>query len=189
MGSFYTNVTVVGVSVDEVSELGIGVGPAFAISVGDDVVVFAAADDEGSAVSAPVLARLLDRLVIAASVFDDDLLHLEVWRSAGLLGSITAPDPSEVFGEDVEMFEDLADEEAGGYGPSLSPGQLVDALGRGDAARVDEVLGRSYVFATERHLDLLDALELPLIAAGTGYRYLHQSPDDRPPELVELSTL
>ena len=178
MGSFYTNVTVLGASIEDVR--GVAVGEAFAAGTAEDVVVFAAADDEGHAVTAPLLAGALDRTVVVASVFDDDLLHVEIVDAGGLRGSVTAPDPVALFGLDDEMLADLQ-EDAAPSGPPLTAESLVQVIGRGDAARAAAVLAGDYVFATDRHAELLAALDLPLVAAGHGFRYLDGDPSERPP--------
>jgi hypothetical protein len=53
-----------------------------------------------------------------------------------------------------------------------SAGGYASAAGRGNPDRVIEVLSGEYVFATERHRDLLEALALPAFAAGWGLSYL-----------------
>jgi hypothetical protein len=96
------------------------------------------------------------------------------------------PDPAEYFGFDAEvladldpaLLEELGASPAGGTTTApTEPGELVAALGRGDADATREALTNDFVFATERHQALVQALDLSSAAVGWGYRYLANDGD------------
>lgn len=161
MGSFYGNVTLIGIDPDVV-EAALD-GPAFAYADGNKVVVFAAADDP-SPQSGARLSGALDCVAFSVGVHDDDILFFEVHRSGHALMAGAIPDPAEVF----DMGEPADPPDAA---------ELVAALGQGDPVKTAAALAGDFVFASERHAALADALGLPAGAAGWGYRYLDQDGD------------
>ena len=161
MGSFYGNVTLIGVEPDTV-EAALD-GPAFAYADGDRMVVFAAADDPNPQ-SGARLSGVLDCVAFSVGVHDDDILFFEVHRSGDALMAGAIPDPAEVF-------------DMGEPGDPPEAAELVAVLGQGDLAKTSAALASDFVFASERHTALADALGLPAGAAGWGYRYLDQDGD------------
>lgn len=169
MGSFYGNVVVVGATLQEVADA--IPRPAFVVEAAGSVVVFAEAD-EPEPTSAPALSRLVSTPVVAAAVFDDDLLGLAVHRGGELLLEGSVPDAASVF--------DLDGEDGIEVPAALDADQLVAAVGRGDAEVVRQILAADHVFVTDCHRQLLSALDLPVVAAGWGYGYLSEQPDEGP---------
>lgn len=175
MGSFYANVVVVGATVDQVAA--VVPGPALLAADGDVVAAFCAAD-EPQPTTAAALAAALGCPVVAAAVFDDDLLVVEA-HGQGRAVELAVPDPDELFGDD---------EPTGGPGPGpAEAAALVAVVGRGDPDAVAAVLGADVLFASDRHGQLLGALGLPTWAAGWGHRYLSEEPGAFPgPALVAV---
>jgi hypothetical protein len=161
VGRFYGNVTLIGIEPGAV-EAALD-GPAFLYEDGARAVVFAA-DDDPHPQSGARLSALLDCVAFSVGVHDDDLLFFEVHRSGRALLAGAVPDPSEVFDQ-------------GEPGEPPDADELVAALGQGDAATTAAALAGDFVFASDRHTALAEALELPTGAAGWGYRYLDQDGD------------
>lgn len=178
MGSFYCNVTLLGADLDEVRA--IAPSPAFLVSDGGAVVVFAEVDDEGAPQSGQRLSSALNCVAVSIGVHDDDILMVEIHDRGSSLISGAVPDPAEYFGVDLETFAEMepagsadgAAMAASGSGGTVDAEAIVRALGRGDTGAVRAALGDDFVFATERHEVLAKALGLPLVAVGWGYRYL-----------------
>lgn len=180
MGNFYGNVTVLGSSLERVRE--VAPPPVMAFEEGDTVVVFAEVDDNGVCVSAQLMSEALGAVTFSASVHDDDILGFAVHDGGRVVGIGEVPDSSEYFGLDDETIAALVAEADGGIpkelldatpdGPPLDAEALVRALGRGDVGAAAAALSGDFVFATERHAALAEALGLPTAAAGWGYRYL-----------------
>lgn len=168
MGSFYVNVTLLGVGLDSVQ--GAWPGPALAFEEGGDVVLFAEADDEQAVVTAGPLSEALGCVAVGVGVHDDDICFWEVHRNGELVASGAVPDPSEYFDFDEELLGD------GGGAAAPDADALVAAVGRGDADAVRSALGGDVLFATDRHRELATALGLPAGAVGWGHRYLAGDP-------------
>jgi hypothetical protein len=190
MGSFYGNVTVLGVQLDALRMA--APKPAFAAVQGGDVVLFALADDEGSPVTGAELSSKLGCVAFSAGVHDDDIFFFEVYRDGKLLAAGAVPDPREYFGIDDDMLADFDSEmpeAAGVAGPTASPdpSAVVEALGRGDESAFRAALEGDFVFATDRHRAVTQALGLPTAAVGWGHRYLASDRSGYSgPELVQL---
>lgn len=178
MGSFYVNVTLLGVGLDAVREA--WPGPAFAYEESGDVVLFAEADDEQHVVTAGPLSEMLGCVAVGVGVHDDDICFWNVYRSGELVVSGALPDPVEYFDLDEELVADMS-ELAGDVAEMVAPPPdaeaLVDAIGRGDVAALRAALAGDVVFASDRHRAVVTALGLPPGAVGWGYRYLAQDPD------------
>jgi hypothetical protein len=179
VGSTYGNVTLLGVTPDQVQA--VAPRPAHLAADGDAVVVFAAVDDEGAARSGRALSESLGCLAVGVAVYDDDILSVDVHDHGRLVGSLTVPDPQEYFDLDPEMLEglDQLDEEAAAMlgGAPMGAADLVRAVGRGDIDAVTRALAEGDRSATQRHRRLVDALGLPTAAVGWGHRYLTKDPD------------
>lgn len=192
MGSTYSNVTLLGVSVADVRA--VSPRPAFYLSDGDAVVVFAAADEEGQ-FSGEALSQALGCIAFTASVFDDDVLFMQVHDHGRSVVDGAVPDPAVIFGIDADLLAELEPSMLKGdavpaspVGPGVpEPASLVGAVGRGDADAVRAALDDDYVFASERHAALVAALRLPSGAVGWGYRYLSRDDTgDRGPAVTKL---
>ena len=169
MGSFYTNVTLVGVDAAPVLEwLATQSRRAFVAIVGPDLVVYdeAGESQDGShAALAAELSTIFATSALAALNHDDDILFLQAFDQGALVGEYNSqPD---YFGDDGD-----ADGPGGSDPGSLDGATLVTLFGRGDAAAVQAVLDEDAVFASEQHLAVVEQLGLPLAAAGFGYTYV-----------------
>lgn len=175
MGSFYNNLTLIGVQVEAVER--VFPGPGLVASDGDAVVVFADADAAGTESLGQRLSSDLGCVSVGVLVHDDDILYVSVYKDGGDVGRLAVPDPAAYWGLESDSLEGLTMDAAG----------LVDAVGRGDVERVHDALVGDFVFATERHEALIEGLSLPRAAVGWGYHYLTSEPDayDGPP-LTEL---
>jgi hypothetical protein len=177
MGNFYVNVTLVDVRADEVRRK--APRPSFVAFDGADAVVFAAADDAGAPVTGAGLTHALGCAGISIGVHDDDILFWEVHRQGETLATGAVPDPAEYFGVDLADLDALDGDglDLGDLGldedEEVDPAaDLVAALGRGDVDAVRQALAADQVFATDRHVALVEALQLPRAAVGWGHRYL-----------------
>ena len=174
MGSTYVNVTVVGPDHDEVIEA-LGDNAAFVSATVDDATVIAAAVDEmdgmGQGMTAQALSGALGCVALEVLVFDEDLLQYQLFVGGDLADAGAYP---------AEIAEEMS--MGGDEVPVGDPVALVDRLGRGDAAEVARVLSddADFVFATDRHHALVEALGLPVAAVGWGYRYLIEEGAGRP---------
>jgi hypothetical protein len=183
VGSFYGNVTLLGSTLDGVRA--VSPTPAFVAVDGECIVVFAEVDDDGSMASGALLSDALGCVAFSASVHDDDILSFAIHDHGQLKAAGAVPDPAEYFGFDAEMLADvdpamLADfgvPSGGTSDTSAEPSEVVEALGRGDAEAVRDALTNDFVFATERHQALVEALGLSGSAVGWGYRYLANDSD------------
>lgn len=180
MGSFYSNVTLLGTKLDDVRA--VSPRPAFLFADADAVavVVFAEVDDEGAPRSGEALSAALGCIAVSVGVHDDDILFFEVHNKGESTASGAVPDPAAYFGFDADLLADLDPAMLEGLEPPTSSNTggppdavaLVAAVGRGDVEAVREAFEHDFVFATERHEALVSALGLPRGAVGWGYRYL-----------------
>ena len=193
VGSFYSNVTLLGAKLDDVQA--VSPRPAFLFADADAVVVFAAADDEGAPRSGEALSAALGCIAVSIGVHDDDILFFEVHDTGESIVSGAVPDPADYFGFDADTLAELDPSMLEGLEPagsSVAGGPpdataLVAAIGRGDVEKVREAFEQEFVFVTERHDALASALGLPRAAVGWGYLYL--SRDDTGyagPSLVKI---
>jgi hypothetical protein len=174
MGSTYANVTVVGTTGGDVVAA-LGEDPAFVADAGDgNVVVFAAADEMdgfSAGITARRLSTALGRPALEVAVFDEDLLTYQVCVDGeSVAEGVSPPEIAEAMGE-VDV-------------PRPDAAALVAALGRGAVDEARAVLGGSYVFATDRHTRLAEALGLPSWASSHGFEYLDFGDADLPVEAV-----
>ncbi|MFN0026355.1 MAG: hypothetical protein ACKV2O_04090 [Acidimicrobiales bacterium] len=176
MGSSYENLMVLGGSEARVRQVLAGTGSLMTAEAGGVLVVFheERMGDEG----------LLEALSAAATVLhfavlDDDLLLCGLWRGGELRYEICVPDPARYFGEELDGPDGAepggADD---GTGVERSARAYAIGVGSGDPERAIGVLDGDYVFATERHRDLLEALGLPTFVAGWGLQYLTDQRDN-----------
>jgi hypothetical protein len=173
MATTYANVTVVGAGHDAIVAA-LGQGPALVAATDNDMtMVFAAADEEaarfGEGLTAAALSESCRCLALEVSVFDDEILQYRLYRHGTELdvGVVATP-------RAVELAE-----LAGGALPEADATRLVEGLGRGDAALAGRALSSDEPIgsASDRHVWLAEALDLPRCAPGWGYRYLTSFPD------------
>ena len=168
MGNFYANLTVVGPDESAVIAA-LGSHPAFVAPTNEKATVVFHADEEETLPSlGQELSRTLSASVLGVTVHDDDFLGVLLWVDGDVVYETTVPDPAEYFDMPPGALTGTPSDHR------HDSGVLVSALGRGERAAVDEVLGGDYVFATERHRALTNALALPVTAVGWGYRYLQE---------------
>ena len=171
MGSFYTNVTLKTGDAPRVRHLLTGRRkPAYLSRVDHDALVVFDADSESQDPDvlrdlAAKLTGALDCAALAVLNHDDSDLFYLLFRGGALIDEYeSAP---EYFGEarrgdhgaDVSLL-------ATTFGATDRAQELSQILGAGPAGEGE------FVFETERHARLVDALGLPRCAIATGYTYL-----------------
>ena len=167
MGGFYTNYTLRGPSQQAVAAALAGRKATVTPPHSSCVVAFdEASDDQDQERIVELAARLSSELrcpVLAVLNHDDDILWYQLYES----------------GKRTDEY----DSSPGYFDPSAEPSapaggdaqRLCTAFGASDVAAVERVLRKSsydddgYVFAFERHADLVRALGLPEFAVGTAY--------------------
>ncbi len=171
MGRFYTNITLKGPPRDTIEATLRGLKRRAIVTPTCDgvTVVFDAASEaqDGQVYElASTLSLDLSCLALAVTNHDDSVLYFRVFEGGQLIDSY---DSCPSYFEDVE--------------PMLPSGGdaalLCRAFARpGNTASIDEILrfdaladgaGDRYVFETERHADLVDALGLSRYAVGIGF--------------------
>lgn len=176
MGSTYGNFVVVGASQDAVIAA-LGAEQAFvAAGSAGAVAVFPVAEEPSSGRR---LSAELGAPIVGAMVFDDDMLSLATFVQGELVDEVTVPDPASYFGMEVQDLVDAGMDPAElglGDSPGHDPERVVGAVGRGDAGQLRAALRDDFVFASERHSAVLEALGLPVDSAGWGYHYLLKDP-------------
>jgi hypothetical protein len=166
MGSFYTNVTLIGPPTKKVMKwLGKHNRQALVASEHRYTVVFdagAEAQDGSNATLARDLSSEFRCPVIAVTVHDDSVLYLDLFEGGRATDRYNSSPGYFTWDGDGE----LPRPEGG------NADELVRLCGAGDRATVEKTLRGEYVFENERHRALAEALELPLLSHGTGYQYL-----------------
>lgn len=174
MGTTYANVTVLGADHDAVVAA-LGESPAFVTATEAGMtVVFAASDEEaarfGEGETAAALSAACDCRALEISVFEDELLQYRLYNRGveADVGVVATPRALEL----AEM--------AGGTLPEADAARLVARLGRGNEALAGRALSSAEPLerASDRHVWLVEALDLPRCAAGWGYRFLISFPDN-----------
>jgi len=184
MGNFYTNYTLKGPSQQTVAAALAG-RSAIVTPVRDGcVVVFdQASDDQDSAVIAELASRLSQRFscpVLAVLNHDDDIFWYQLYLSGEL---------ADEYDSSPGYFDASAEPSAPVGGDSE---RLCSAFGANSQTTVEAVLRKSsydddgYVFAFQRHADLVRALNIPDWAVGTGYASFEC---DEVPEGLSISTI
>ena len=166
MGSFYTNVTLKGADSQAVLAELRG-RRAFVATSGADIVVFDEACEEQDPALLDALVAGLSAAVgcsaLAVLNHDDSVLVLLAYnRGRGVMAYNSAPD-----------YFTTGEEPPSG----AEPGALCAAFDCGASAdRVAAILSQcgdeGFVFETERHEALVEALAMPSCAVGFGYAYL-----------------
>lgn len=183
MGSTYASVVVVGTSTDDVVGVLQGESAWVTPAVDGAVVVYAARDEAaiGQGVTARRLSSALDAPVLDSVVFDSDFCVLQLVVGGDVTASIVAPPGAmEGYQEEPDIDPDAGTGMDSDVDPSSFAAAAVAAFGRGDAAAAVQALESDQVFAEEAHAQVLDALGLPVWAAGWGFKYLSQDRPDLP---------
>jgi hypothetical protein len=183
VGSFYTNITLREADAAKVAAALRG-RSAFVASTATDCVVFDAEcekqDPELLRSVGAHLSRSLRSPALAVMNHDDDVLVYMLFRKGKLLNE---------YNSNPGFFEDGPDAPVGG-----DASKLCKALGCRDVARVAQVLQESndtdrFVFASDRHLELVRALQLPEVAVGLGFDYLDRGETSPALDEVQLVRL
>ena len=171
MGSFYTNITLCEPSGEAVEAAVRGLSRRAVVTptVEGQIVVFDAASesqDGGLYELAAALSLDLACVALAVTNHDDSVLYFRVFDCGELIDSY---DSCPSYFQDIDPLPPT-----GG-----NAGLLCSLFGRsGDVGRVDEILrfdaladeaADRYVFESERHADLADALGLSRYAVGVGF--------------------
>ena len=162
MGATYSNLVVVGRSTQAVvAAMGDRAG-FVSDEVGEFVAVFPR-EDLASVVAGTVaaLSAALSALVLGFEVDDSDVLRCSI-RSDDEAASVEVPMRSRPRG----LRRRRSDGDVSAYAGAVERA----GLGARDAVR--SVLDATYVFADDRHEDLLGTLGLPGYLRGVGHRYL-----------------
>jgi hypothetical protein len=168
MGAFYTNVTVRHADVDAVIAVLEKLGrDAFVTPAHNGAVVVFDAHIESQdprdidRLASPISKRLRSAALLALN-HDDDLLYYALLEGGRLIDE---------YNSRPGYFDGTVQEAAGGDARKLAA-----AFGVSDRAdRLDRLLhGTEYTFETERHAALVQLLELPPAAVGSGYDTISQ---------------
>ena len=177
MGSFYTNVTLRGPEQVAVVNALRGREAYVTPRLGEYTVVYDAEceeqDPEVLVALAAGLSAELECPALATMNHDDDVLAYWLY----------------VNGDLEDEYNSMPDYFKGLEEPTTPAGGIADKLADlfgGDAAEIERTLRASslddegYVFAVERHADLVEQLGLPECAVGYGYTYLEEGelPED-----------
>lgn len=178
MGSFYTNVTVRTSDATRVAEVLRAADREAYISGPHHgcIVVYDSETEEQDIDELKTLGALLSRelrcAALAVLVHDDDVLVYALYDGGLLMDEyVSAP----------AYFDTAAANSESPEGGDAS--RLCRAFGAdGKATTVEQILrtervggsGGGFVFETERHQELVEALAIPEIAVSTGYNYLEE---------------
>jgi len=184
MGNFYTNYTLKGPSQQIVADA--LAGRSAVVTPGQDgcIVVFdEVSDEQDSAVITEIASRLSRELccpVLAVLNHDDDILWYQLYLSGDL---------ADEYDSSPGYFDPSAELSAPAGGDAK---RLCQAFGVGDQTALEAVLRKSsydddgYVFAFERHADIVRVLGIPDWAVGTAYASFER---DEFPERLSASVI
>jgi hypothetical protein len=186
MGNFYTNVTLHGSDQNSIAEYLTQQNRTAYVSptVNNCTVVY---DEQCEAQDTDILEELASDLskrfgcpALAVLNHDDDILWYKLFEAGRLTDEYdSCPDYFDAEAEELSM-------------PKGGDAQkLCSVFGSAqNAAEVERVLRApnpdAYVFAVERHEELVKALGIPTFSVGCGYNYIEQ---DELPEDLELDSL
>lgn len=167
MGNFYVNYTLRGVTQEAVAKALAGRKCIVTPPANDTVVVF---DQESDNQDQKVISSLATKLsrtlrcpLLAVLNHDDDILWYQLYRDGKLE-------------DEYDSSPGYFDESAELSGPAGGDAaKLCAAFGSSKAEEVERVLRKSvfdddgYVFAFERHGDLVNALDISAFGVGTAY--------------------
>ena len=174
MGSFYTSITLRGPSQDRViAALNERNRVAYVSPTLDGITLVCdkQSEDQDSHILKELtgaLSRRLTCVALAVLNHDDDILMCWLYDKGILLDE---------YDSTPGYFEGDEDDPSGGDAAAFCR-----VFGAPDSVDdVDEILrspqgddADGYLFALDRHMDLMDALSLPQFIAGTGYRYIEE---------------
>ncbi len=165
MGNFYANYTIKGASQKAVADAFAGRNAVIAPEALGCVVVYDEASDMMNSVDEELGTRLSGDLscgVLGMSNHDDDVLVCQLFQNG---------EKADGYNSDPDYFDMGAEAPAGPSGGRAEI--LCRAFGSDSVARVAEILdGAQYVFAFERHQDLVKALGISDHAVGFGHRFI-----------------
>jgi hypothetical protein len=180
MGSFYTNVTLRGSRQDTVVEALHGREAYVTQAFGEYTVVYDAEceeqDPEVLTALAAGLSAELECPALAVINHDDDVLAYWLYVNGSL---------EDEYNSMPDYFKGLEEPTA----PAGGVAARLTSLFGGDAEVVERILragsvdDEGYVFALDRHADLVEELGLPACAVGYGYTYMEEG--ELPEELDE----
>jgi hypothetical protein len=166
MGNFYTNISLKGPNQGEVVGYLNGIHRRTFVSptVNDVTVVFDeesdSQDTEILGKSAAELSKHFDCVALAVLNHDDDILWYQLHQSGEL---------TDEYNSDPNYFVGGHSDPSGGDAV-----KLCSAFGteQGSETKMAEILRGQYVFAIERHQELVNALGISQLAVGVGYNYM-----------------
>jgi hypothetical protein len=184
MGNFYTNYTLRGPSQQTVAAALAGRSAIVTPAQDGCVVVFdEASDEQDSAVITELASRLSRDLrcpVLAVLNHDDDVFWYQLYLGGEL---------ADEYDSSPGYFDPSAEPSAPAGG---SAERLCQTFGADDCAAVEAILRKSsyddggYVFAFQRHADLVRVLRIPDWAVGTAYASFER---DELPEGLSADTI
>jgi hypothetical protein len=183
MGNFYTNITLKGPKQEQVLDYlsslkrRASVSPTMnQLTVVLDERCDSQDTDELEGLSADLSSKF-DCVALAILNHDDDILLYRLYKSGRLIDSYdSCPD----------YFSD-ADEPAGPTGGDAGI-LCVEFAPNTPAAIVENILRKAYVFAVDRHNELVQSLGLSDFAIGLGFNYLSEMTEDELPGLSLFKT-
>jgi hypothetical protein len=166
MGAFYVNYTIRGADQEAVKDVLAG-RKAFVLPIQNGCIVVSdkTSDDQDQdeiARLATQLSATLRSTVLAVLNHDDDILWFQLYEGGDLVDEYdSAPDYF-----DFSARDEIAPPKGG------DAKKLCAAFHCQEVSTIEDVLRKDYVFATERHKDLINLLHLSPYAVGYGYRDL-----------------
>lgn len=178
MGNFYITATIADVSQARIAaaigDLETFIGP----TLGRFTVIYPEIMQFADAKYRDVWAKLSNSLntsVLVTSVYNDDVLHYELWDKGTLLDQYVS-DPLAMADDDYdEGWDENAEMESGPTGGDVK--QLCLTYERDNPQQIEAILysprsAERYVFETARHTDLALALGLPAASVGSSFNYI-----------------
>jgi hypothetical protein len=183
MGNFYTNITLKGPQQEQILEYlsslkrSAGVSPTInRLSVVLDERSDSQDTDELEGLSADLSSKF-DCVALAVLNHDDDILLYRLYKSGQLIDSYdSCPD-----------YFSATDTPAGPTGGEAGLLCLEFAPDK-PAAVVENILRKAYVFAVDRHNDLVQSLGLSDFAIGLGFNYLSEMTEEDLPGVSLFKT-
>lgn len=167
MGSFYSNLALKTNDTDDVVDtLTQASRTGFVASAGEWVVVYDAQCDDQDADEVELVGTMLSRqhrcVGFAVMNHDDDILVYWLFDKGEII---------DTYNSRPDYFDSSADADQGG-----DVELLCRTLGKPQAVHiVRKILYEDeFMFESERHAALCQALELPLASVGTGFRHLEE---------------
>lgn len=173
MGNFYTNITIRDVGQDQIVDYFTAKGRNAYVSpaIGGYTVVFdrETEQQEPSVIEALAsdLSRQFECAVLAVLNHDDDIFWYQLYQYGRLIDE---------YNSTPGYFDPDAEPSAPDGGDAGKLCAAFDAAGAVEEVesilRTSSLSDEGYLFAVDRHSDMVKALRLPTCAVGTGYEYL-----------------